>query len=422
MEGFSIRHIIGFLESDGWSLQTSNEKYGFYSPPDKLGFPEDYTIPIIIPNQEGELYYEDVLERTLTTISKIYDEDIYRLVFKVENYVDSLRKNAIYFKLESTDIVFDKTLELGDIWSFLRNVSSSYMNYLKVKLRSDFFGNDVQEKHLNFFNENLSLLQKYSKLRLIDLKFQSFSFGVSSDFLMGNEKIKAIENPAKWRSQILPLYDNEVIQRDLTNRTDLDGLIERFNDDDRREIFQPLIRSLKSNKFDVYQTDNTFSTKTRVRKPAPSTIDLIVPPKRVAQEKGNISMYQILVPIDKSKSQLTIKTDSIDNDLFSKKSDTINWELYEMSYGEKELKFKLPLIISITYLDDESEYHVLFDQLDVDIIVKEFDDIGNQLYSQLFSNYLTYRDVLSKEADVALTTEELRIKEFFTTNLIEENS
>ena len=415
MEHISVSHIVGFLEKKGWTTASSNPNYVFFRPPEDLGFNQEYTLPILSSNTTKQSDYSRVLEQTLSVIADIYGGKISEILFDIEQYVGTLKENSLYFKLESKEILFEKTVEVKDVWTLLKSVSDSFSHYIAYKFKADFF--DVSsEKNERVYRQSLSNLLRFSKLRLVDLQYQSFSFGVATDVVMGNDKIQ-IDGIKDWRKELIGHYEGDVIDEQFDRLENIEKALKKFDDKERKDIFNPLFKSISNPNIAVYRTSRSFKKIKRIKRPAQSTVDRIIVSQKKEEEKKDLAMYQIVLPIDKSKSRISFKTATIENDLFAQKADKINWDINDISFGDKTIEFITPLAITIALDNENSDFNVTFEPLLIDFNVDDFNSIGKSLFSAIIEKYLTYTELPTEGEDIILNDQQRILKDFFDNNL-----
>ena len=205
-----LKELIKYIEDKNWRLQREGEKFLFYKPPVELGFEDTYLLPI--PKDIAKEDFNITINDTIKFISELYQIDTHEITHDVSDYFEVMKKDAMYFKLNSENTMFQKTLEVNDIWNFLKNLSASYTNYIKIEFAKNFYpqfgaDNDRQKKALN-------KLLDLTRLRVVALEYASFSIGVSADNFMGKNEID-VKEIQEWRGQIVKNYKNDVIEVNL---------------------------------------------------------------------------------------------------------------------------------------------------------------------------------------------------------------
>lgn len=387
-----LNELIKVLTEKNWVLKSTNPKFQFYTPPKDLGFDESYILPI--PSNEKVSDFDKAIKIASDVISEIYQTEINQLITNVESYLNILKKDAIYFKLTSEETMFGNTLEINHIWNFLKNLSSSYQNYIQVNFYKHFRTIYSAEQLMKIIDP----LTKFSRLRLVDLEYKSFSIGVSADSMMGNETIHH-KDVSQWRQKKVHLYKNEILNIDYNDREAIDKILKKYDDNERRKIFDPLIKSINSREHRIYLTDTTFNPRKELRKLPESTVETILPKVKEANDEQNIEMVEIITTIDKSKKYLTIKTDELGKDLFSHTIKETTWKLDEIIVNDKPVKFAVPIEYKISLDAGDGVIKASHDTLQLNVSSTDLKQIKSLTESQIVSLYKRYLQVKDTEGE-----------------------
>lgn len=393
-----LDELIKLLNDKNWKLSSSNKNFQFFSPPNDLGFDSSYKLPV--PAKEDVIDFDKAINAASRVISEIYQKNFDQLITDVENYLDVLKKDAIFFKLTSDEVMFGNTLEINHIWKFLKNISTSYTNFLYTDFINSF---------KNVYNaENLNKLAdpvlKFTRLRLVDLEYKSFSIGVSADSMMGNTKIP-YQDVANWRKDKVLSFKKEVIDIDYNDKAEIDSLMEKYNDEERKKIFGPIIQSINAKEHKVYITDKTFQPKRELRRLPPTTVETILPKQEDKSGEHDIEMVQLITAVDKTKKSFTIRTEDLEGDLFSQKTTEFLWNEDTIVIDDNVIQFKKPLTYKVTLDTDEGIFRASHEVLPLDASSSELKQMKSLILSQiidLFKRYLLLKDSsdsIGKEAE-----------------------
>lgn len=399
-----LNELIKVLTEKNWVLKDSNSRFQFYKPPKELGFDEPYVLPI--PSNEQVYDFNKAMKIATNVISEVYQKDISQLITDVENYLDVLKKDAIYFKLTSEEVMFGNTLEINDIWNFLKNLSASYQSYIQINFFK-YFSNIYNAEKLN---KIIDPLLKFSRLRLVDLEYKSFSIGVSADSMMGNETIQ-YKDVSQWRKKKVQLYKNEIIDINYNDREAIDKIVKRYDDDERRRIFDPLIKSINSREHRIYITDSTFNPRKELRKLPDSTVETILPKAKEVKEERNIEMVEIFTTIDRSKKYFTIKTDELGKDLFSQKINEISWRLDSILFDDKLVQFTIPIEYKISLDETEGLIKASHEILPLNASSTDLKQIKTLIENQIINLYKKYLQI--KDTEGEKNSESMKLISFF---------
>lgn len=181
------------------------------------------------------------------SIPSIYDDLITK--YQGSYYIETLRDSALYFKLTPQDIKYSTTVSIDNVVTFLNRIKISYLNYVDAKFRNDFGKNYLNSERLN---KALEDIKKQLFPRIVDLHWASFGAGVSSDFAIGvaSNEIK------EWKKEIFVEYKNDVFNLDYNSEEALNKISSKFTDEQKENIFKPILNSLNDKDFKVAVTDS----------------------------------------------------------------------------------------------------------------------------------------------------------------------
>lgn len=407
--------VIHFLKKEGWEKIKTNEEFVFYKSPTHVGLSPDYTLPIPILTATNKEDFPRRLDEAIDFLAEVYEVTPEKLFYEVGNYLEVLKGDALFFTLQSDEVLFSNTLALNHITQFLKNLSTSYENYVKVKFQQQF--SQLYNDDLFKINKAVNKLLEFSKLRLVDLVFESFSFGVSVDTQMGNEQlIKAMRG---FRKELLSMYKKEVIELDYMSETAIRKTLENFSVNERKVIYEPLIKSINHEAYSIIFTNSKFTPQKTYRKIPQSTIRLIIPSKAKETIAPNVKMMQIIVPVDKTKSKITIRTKEIENDLFSQPIEEYKITVDTIEAGEEKIKLKEKVNFTIQQETDSGEFIVIFKPLAFELRVKDFSKIKDDFFAAFMSNLNYYKHIIKRREKITKSSEK-RLVKFFKLVLPEE--
>ena len=400
--------VINFLKKEGWENGQGNDEFSFYKPPTHIGLSTTYTLPIPILTANNEADFPRRLNEAIDILTEIYEVTPEKLFYEVGNYLEVLKGDALFFTLKSEEVLFSQTLELNDITQFLKNLSASYESFVKIKFQQKFaaiYNNDQLR-----INKAVNKLLEFSKLRLVDLEFESFSFGVSVDTQMGNEQIdKAIRG---FRKELLATYKKEVVEVDLMSQREIDVLQAKFSVKQRKAIYEPLIKSINQEAYSIILTNSKFTPTKEYRKIPQRTVKFLIPSRIKEQVASNVKMMQILVPVDKTKSKITIQTKEIENDLFSQPIEEYQITVHTIETGSEKIKLKEPINFTIRQEKETGEFIVLFAPLAFELRVKGFSKIKDEFFAAFVSNLNYYKHIIRRGEKITKTSEKRLVKFF----------
>ncbi|MEZ4952354.1 MAG: hypothetical protein R2825_02105 [Saprospiraceae bacterium] len=388
----TLEKITDYLEDNKWQLNKIGDKYLFYAPPAELGFSETYLLPV--PRRKKAEDFNQVLQETTAIISEIYNVNMESIALGVTDYFDILKKDAIYFKLSSENVMFQKTLEINDIWNFLKNLTTAYTNYIKIELKNNFYAKLGADN--NRIKKIQNKLIELTKLRVVALDYQSFSFGVAADTMMGRTEIEHKE-VQKWREKLTRNFMSDVVGIDYGSRNDVESILEKYNEDERKDIFEPLISSINNySDFTITITDKNFKPKKTIKRISGQVIGLILP-KEIIQEKPQkrIGFYQTIIPVDINKAAVKLRVSDLQaNNLFTQKLEELDGHVDHLVVNEKKIQLKKNIDFHVSYDEKNGLFQILIPVINIHFSLKDFNELQhefNDQFSTLISYYLNIK-------------------------------
>lgn len=400
--------VVKFLEEEGWEKAKTNGEFVCYKSPIHIGLSDDYVLPIPILTATNEADFPRRLNEAIDFLAEIYEVTPEKLFYEVGNYLEVLKGEALFFTLQSDEVLFSHTLELNDITQFLKNLSTSYENYAKIKFQQKFgafYNNDPFK-----LNKAGNKLLEFSKLRLVDLVFESFSFGVSIDTQMGKEQLT--KEMKAFRKTVLASYRKEVLEVDFMKATEVAALVQNFSTNERKAIYEPFLKSINQEAYSIILTNSNFTPQITYRKIPKLIVKTIIPTKIKEQLAPNVKMMQIIVPVDKTKSKITIPTKEIDDDLFSQSIEEYKITVDTIEIGEEKIKLKEKIDFMIQQEAETGEFIVLFAPLAFELRVKDFSKIKDAFFAAFVSNLNYYKYLIKKREKIAKSSEKRLVKFF----------
>jgi len=403
-----LEKVINFLHKEGWEKTKTNGEFVFYKSPTDIGLSDNYTLPIPMLTATNEADFPRRLNEAIDFLSEVYEVTPEKLFYEVGNYLEVLKGDALFFTLKSDEVRFSHTLELNHITQFLKNLSASYESYVKVKFRQQFgafYNNDPFKIH-----KAVNKLLAVSKLRLVDLEFEGFSFGVSIDTQMGNEQL--IKRIREFRKTLLVTYKQEVVEVDFMSEKVIKELLQKFSTRERKAIYEPLIKSINQEAYSITLTNSKLTPQIDYRKIPQSTIKRLIPSKAKTQIASKVKMMQIIVPVDKTKSKITIRTKEIEDDLFSQPIEEYKITVDTIEAGEEKIKLKEKVDFTVQQATDTGEFIVIFKPLAFELRVKDFSKIKDEFFAAFVRNLNYYKYIIKRKEKITKASEKRLVKFF----------
>jgi hypothetical protein len=384
--------IIQYIIDNGWTLTEFGDKFDFYKPPVSLGFEYSYNLPI--PKDDNSEDFNQNLRGTIDFLTQLYDIKEEEFYLETTGYFNTLLRDALYFKMSSENVKFGKTLEVNEIWEFLKNLSTSYSNYVKINFIKKFA--EILNYDEKRTNVAMNKLLNLSSLRVVALEYHSFSFGVSADKMMGKHEIEN-KTILEWRNNLITDFNNEVIDIDFNVDKTQKELLNKYEKDEIKLIYLPIIKSINNNSsYSISLTNKNFSLKRKLKRIPINTLNSFFPKSDVEnlEKKSEINFIKTVIPVDKSKKFIKLNVSDFDQDnLFTQRFAEITSAITEINYSQND-KFTLlkPVEFVLSHNPYQSifefelvEVNIKFNITNINNIQKEFDLVMKD-YIEMFKN------------------------------------
>ena len=349
--------LVDFLQSHGWENKGQDNKFIYFVPPKQMNIPGVF---VPIPRMQSAPDYGDALRHASRILEQIYETDISELLFEAGNFQSTMLQNAIYVKLFTSDRS-DHSLEVTHVTSFLKNLNTSFEGYLKVEFARR-FASQIRD-NLEKAATKLILL---SRLRFIDLQFQSFSFGVSMDPTIGRSEF-GLRGMNNWRDKVLPHYEEDVLTQDFSDHNTIEEIKDKYDEIERKVIFDPLFKAINNNEYKVALTNQSYQPKKRIKTVTRARVKEIVPNISTNEPDKTLSFVQVILPVT-SSGDLGIRSPKkaiASGGLFAKQVKRI--PIQQIFRNDEVLEFAKPIEV---ILDSTPEGEYILRSIEAEIEVK----------------------------------------------------
>jgi hypothetical protein len=285
--------------------------------------------------------HEEIREELLEVIERATYESEASKQNKDENaYLEFLRDKAINIKIEPKIEYYRKAIVVDSILDTLKNLRTSIENYVEVNFKKSFSETDFME-----FHKVLEGVKRDYRPLCVNLKFQSFGASICVDdavnFKEYNPKI------LEWKKGLFDKYKNEVIDINYESSGSLKEIIDKYSDEERNLIYNPIVDSLKDkNRYRVSLTDKNFRSVEKTLKPiSKTTQDILVPKIKKEIEpisKTLIQSWALAEGPDKVSKKDIFKSSEME---YAEFTNTIS----DVSFEKEYLVVKEPYQIKIVY-------------------------------------------------------------------------
>jgi len=218
----------------------------------------------------------------------------------MDDFLQLLRKDAVYFKLASNEKV-GGAVKIDDVIKVLKSLTESYLAFVETEYSK--ISNQGDRRKLNKIKKGL---QVENNLMLVDLEFKSCGMAISPNVITYNLDIPQIEHPKIWKKEVFTDYKDTILKSDYNNGSTLKKLAKRFNPVERQRIFKPLIDGIINN--ELANTTFAFGESDRdnlkpLSVPKTHSYSILVPkPTAIKQELVEVKKSMAMVEIKNNRA------------------------------------------------------------------------------------------------------------------------
>ena len=272
--------------------------------------------------------------------------DFYLDYLREFDYLHKLQEKSYIFKAEPSSKVHQSTVGAKEAATLLNGVSNSIEGYIKTKafniLKTKFSDTTRINKRINKYKNMLSP-------RIAETAFGSFEVWLAIDTVafLGEDEIDS-----ELRHGLINGYKQDVLDVDYTSEEEAKIIAEKYNEDERRLIFEPIFKLFDNDEIIISVSD--FS-KTFQRNyggiPIKKTVfkDIVLPKPTVEQLEEAISkknkIVSVFINLKEGEDVTKIKKrELLDNLIFTEE---IAEAPYEINSPIEAKDKKIPLVKSL---------------------------------------------------------------------------
>ena len=277
--------------------------------------------------------------------------------FEENYYLAILREKALYFTLEPSNSEFSTTVSAIDAGDFLKKISSSFLSFVE----EDFF--NTFKNQITDFSRLKKIIGEFKHLlspRVVELEYGSFKVGISADTGKSIESDKYRE----WQIDILHKYKAEVVDIDYSSDDILRHIADKYSEESRKKIFQPIVSLLSDDDYKVEVTNYRKSFKRKFNKIPKSKEEIIIPKRFIEDVPEKKKLYNVVIEMTEGQDISKLSKKSLqDGLLFSQELNVVELELNEFVYENTRFVFSTPLkflyrIEGAIYIVENAEFKI----------------------------------------------------------------
>lgn len=331
--------------------------------------PEEYLpIPDIYYHLPPPSYYVNLIENRIQAAAKKQEEAEHDAV---------LGELAFYLNIKNKKKSNGTHPAISHVTATLNEVEKSYNNYYPAVFSKE-FGTDTS----------------YQKSQLIAVNAGRGSFGIAlaSEFLSsaGN----SIDGVYAFNKEVGQKFKEDVLEADFTTEAGLRDIESKFNAEEMKGIFQPIIKIANSKHVSLSLADRNFLPTRPLKKISPEASIRLVGAKAERTTEIEDEKEVITMVIEKGKNEdinsLSGKS-LMQRSLYTKQDAELNFELNTLTWKQYSFKLVSPIVISVNF--ENQRYHAKYEPVDLDLFNSNYQALKDQTQETLVQLYNRLRTI-----------------------------
>ncbi len=279
----------------------------------------------------------------LANIENVYYKSLQNK-YQETYYIEKLRENAYYLKLEPNNGHYDTSLGILELSKLLNLVSESFRNFTKIDFYKSFMSK-IPDK--NKLKRMYNKLKEYTDPRAVEFNYGSFEIGLSIDKVL-KKGVAETKDIQEWLEDVEEKYRENVLEVNYDDEVQIDAIIEQnnYSQEEINEIYRPIINITKNSNY-TFEYKNSKETKFRkIKSNNKIVIDKLTKPDSKSNKKDiklpEFEYVNIIIPKEKGKNTTTrIK---LENTLFNT---TNSFTLNNDSFSQYGFKYDVNMEIEV---------------------------------------------------------------------------
>lgn len=291
---------------------------------------------------------------------------------KTNDYLDLLNKRAVPVKLEEKTGKYAGAFVIPHVVEFLKNLNQSYQNYAEAQFIKEIDRDSLPdyEYSLNDFKNKSNLLGSYTS-------FSSFGINISAENSLMDRFNVYTKEFKEMKEKLFNEFKDDVLYPDYEDPNFHKRISDKFNDEERRKIFNPILNSIGNTKgYKISITDFEFKEKIKEFKAPNNTTRQKLAP-----------IQKTVININDVETNLTRKIEQITGNkkktIFAENIKYFEQEitLKDLEFEKKKIYFNEPNVILLIF--ENNYFRIDDDTYKIFISNKDFDGLL-ELYSKSF--------------------------------------
>jgi len=315
--------------------------------------------------------------------------------------IHSLKDIAFRIHIEPLKTV-EKAAKVDSVIKVLSDIIKSYNNYIEVEFLKNQGFVKIYERNIKV----LDSLRNELTLLIVDLNFSSFEAALAPNVIESNSPIFKNE-VLEWKRETFDSYRDFIIMGDYNDPDYLHKVINRYTDQERLKIYQPLFSSIGDGKeYKLNIKNKSHKTIRTIIQPEKSKFDVYVPKIIADTESPVYSTAQVYLKIRKEGDTPKLNKRNVKEILYYEEleHETYPFKPDIINYNRKVFILNKKLDCQVEFEDQ----HYIIKNTELDIIVwgQTREEVEEAFRFSFYSLYINY--VL--EADDNLSEEALSLK------------
>ncbi|WP_422008386.1 DUF6575 domain-containing protein [Roseivirga pacifica] len=331
---------------------------------------QDQLDPDYLPEQQ--LYFSSAIPSVYDSLIEEYSDNF---------YVETLRENAVYMKIEPVSKVFGTTVSILDASKFLKNISNSLTSFIEFDFIRE-YGSAISFDRV----ENiLKGLKKELSPRLVYSQYGSFEVGISTYSITLPENQRAYRD---WVRLVIDNYKRDVVSVNYNSKSEVDYILDKFDENARNSIYKPFLE-IVNNKSLKFEARSSFNSKPIKLTSSLDQVERILPPKKELQIEAKTEkrkLYNMVIEVKGDNDISKIRKREIDDGLlFSHSVEEVELPLHTLKHEDKIYQLSIPVIVNLK-IDENNTYEGRIDEFGLTFNHKDKETVLQNLIGTLVND------------------------------------